>query len=180
MEGHNKKDVTEIYFVRTPVVCSLRFFFFCVKSIGMYTVGWSKRSSFVSAKALCNQSTTILNFRLRKALGDDEDWQSARDIIEEFYIFCKNRVTPVSRSMDASRMVTVNTVNAIKWVSLFLKHRETTKQLLVCSCLITTNANVKLAMDSFLKLYDPIKPFRVVSDSQNARKFVESVSFKTQ
>lgn len=149
------------------------FFFFYFKSIDMYTIGWSKRSSFVSAKELCNQSTTIFNFRLRKTLGDDEDWQSARDIIEAFYIFCRDCAKPFSLIMDASRLVTVDTVNAIRWVSLFLKHRETTKQLLVCSCLITTNENVKLAMDSFLKVYDPIKPFRVVSDSQSAKKFVE-------
>lgn len=139
----------------------------------MYTVGWCKRSSFVSAKELCNESITIFNFRIRKTLGDEEDWQSARDIIEEFYIFCRDLAKPFSLIMDASRLVTVDAMNAIRWVSLFFKHRETTKQLLVCSCLITRNANVKSGMDSFLKLYDPVKPFRVVPDSQLAREFVE-------
>ena len=141
----------------------------------VYSVGWSKRSAFVKAKELCHRSspTSIFYFEILKSTGDDDDWQSARDIIEEFYEFCRDNAKHFAIIMDASKLVYVDAMNGIRWVALFVKHKETTRQLLACTCLVTTNEYAKQGIDYFLTLYDPIKPFRVVSNLKVAREFVE-------
>jgi len=142
----------------------------------MYSIGWSKQSPFVSAKELCHSSnlTSTFYFEIVKSGGDDQDWQSARNIIEEFYEFCKESNKQFSIIMDASKLVDVDATNAIKWVALFLKHRDTSDQLLVCSCLVTTSERAKRAICYFLLLYSPVRPFSVLSDKKMARDFIES------
>lgn len=52
--------------------------------------------------------------------------------------------------MDASKLETVDILNAIQWIALFLKHKDTTSEFVTCSCLVTTSVNVKQGVDEIL------------------------------
>lgn len=139
-----------------------------------YSIGWSKVTQFVRAKELIKEKNSIFYFEVIKSVGDNEEWKIARTVIEEFYEFCKENKKQFSIIMDASKLEAVDITNAIQWIALFLKHKDTTSEFVTCSCLVTTSVNVKQGVDYFLKYYSPIKPFVVESTTTGARTFIES------
>ena len=79
---------------------------------------------------------------------------------------CESAYTSMQRpfvlAMDLMDMEEVSVPQALAWMAMFLRVMPTTKRFLVCTCACFP-PSLKNAVDLFLKLYDPVKPFLTCS-----------------
>lgn len=71
---------------------------------------------------------------------------------------------PFVLAMDLHLMGTLHPVDALQWMMMFFRVSETTKKHLICTC-ICASSTLDDAIQSFLHMYDPIKPFYSLNTS---------------
>jgi hypothetical protein len=79
-------------------------------------------------------------------------------LMYEFETMYTQYSQPFVLAMDLHLMGTLHPVDALQWMMMFFRVSETTKKHLICTC-ICASSTLDDAIQSFLHMYDPIKPF---------------------
>ena len=93
------------------------------------------------------------------------------DFVDECEKLYTSLCQPFILVFDLSFMGLIGPVEVYQWMTLFFKVKHITEQYLKCT-VVCMNDNLREPVNMFLKLYNPIKPFHVLYDSNYLTQFV--------
>lgn len=103
-----------------------------------------------------------------------EEWDAVKAHVQEAYDESRAAREFFSLLMDIRKMGILPLEYGKEWIQLFRDNAATTRELLCSSALVVSNPILLGAVNFFLSLYSPIKPFLVTSNSDAAKGHCES------
>lgn len=94
---------------------------------------------------------TVINER-----ASDGEFSRLIESAEEAY---RSRGHPFVLLLDLTRMNQIPLPQAMAWIDLFHRVMPITRERLICTCLCFRDDLVRAAVQLFLALYNPVKPF---------------------
>ena len=113
----------------------------------------------------------MLVLTVLKAQPTDAEFDECLRLTYEAYVTMPPQFVMI---FDLCRMTTLDIQRCKQWMSLFVRVKEVTRQNLVCTCIAYDGAMLRLAVEMFLRFYDPIKPFHVFSSREQCLAFARS------
>ena len=139
-----------------------------------YKVGWSSTCPFVKIKVLMNDRIVIFHMETTVDTFRDEEWHSLMQTVQDYYNHADCNGIEFRIIFDVRSMESVPISHGLQWIELFQKNRHITEKCVICTSMITSNKLVRDGVNFFLKFYSPIKPFKIFTDSKDAKEFCES------
>ena len=114
----------------------------------------------------------IFCVKVKKAnVENDEEFDNLISEIESLY----NKIEePFMLVLYLDKMNQITLPQAFAWMSMFMRVLNITKTFLKCT-FVSINSTLQEPVDMFLKIYNPIKPFRVFYDKESLKKEVEKM-----
>lgn len=127
-------------FIRSPCV-AVSFFFFTPHGM----------STFASV----TKSTHVLRVTAHRSHPFHNEFS---ELVHECETMYTQYSHPFVLAMDLHLMGTLHPFDALQWMMMFYRVAETTKEHLICTCILASST-LDDAINGFLQMYDPIKPF---------------------
>ena len=113
-----------------------------------------------------------LCIRVRQPACADNDFYDFADHVAETYVTMPHGFV-LSIDMMAMERLPLN--QALKWMTMFHKVADVTRERLVATCICFDDPLIKISTDLFLTLYNPIKPLHVFDSADACKLKVEQL-----
>ena len=111
---------------------------------------------FARVRASTTQNMLVLTV-LKPSCTDDE-FEECMELTRAAYLAMPAGFVMV---FDLCEMSLLSPRRYKQWLALFNSVRDVTERNLICTCVTYENALLQVAINVFLRLYDPVKPFHV-------------------
>lgn len=104
-----------------------------------------------------------LCIRVTKPACGDNEFHRFADTVAETYVKMPHGFV---LSIDMMKMERLPLNQALKWLTMFDKVSEVTKERLVATCICFNDPLVKISTDFFLNFYNPIRPLYIFDSTE--------------
>jgi hypothetical protein len=126
--------------------------------------------------ATINKSDHRLELCVLQPSCSDTEFSDFADRVAEVYVSMPPNFV---LSIDMMKMNRLPLQQAMKWMTMFHKVSDVTKERLVATCICFHDPLVKISTDLFLTFYNPIKPLHIFESSEEcedqAKKIVATL-----
>ena len=114
----------------------------------------------------------IITFTVLKSSPTREEWDISKKNILEWYDFLENNNVKAGLIFNLEELVYINPNYLIEWKQLFITNGERTKKNIIASAIIVDSSIIRQVVNLFFKMYDPIRPTRIVKNIEEAENFI--------
>ena len=98
----------------------------------------------------------------------DQEWAFAKHTMLDFYEAALCKGIRIAICFNLLQMGTLPIHRYQDWAALFKKNKDRTARCVEATCVVTGNALVRGAMNGFFLMYNPIRPFQMKADMNEA------------
>ena len=113
--------------------------------------------------------------RTNRAPTDDE-WDFTKRTMVSFYTSAIQSGTRFAILFDLCQMGMLPLSRFIDWSQLFLAHRASTEKCVICTALVTDSDVLRVAVNGFFTLYNPVRPLQFVKSVAEGEAWIGGVS----
>tara|TARA_A100001011_G_scaffold399597_1_gene509015 strand:+ start:1726 stop:2127 length:402 start_codon:yes stop_codon:yes gene_type:complete len=114
----------------------------------------------------------IITFTVLKGSPTREEWDVCKKNILEWYDYLENNNIKAGLIFNLQELVYINPNYLIEWKQLFITNGERTRKNIIGSAIIVDSDIIRQVLNLFFKIYDPIRPTRIVKNIQEAKNFI--------
>lgn len=123
--------------------------------------------------AKIHPSTTqnILVLTVLQSTCTDDEFEECMALTRAAYLNMPQGFVMV---FDLRKMSLLSAQQVTKWMELFNSVRDVTERNLLCTCVVHDSVLLQTAVNLFLMVYDPIKPFHVFTTRDECFNYARS------
>ena len=132
----------------------------------------TKENNFV----LFEFNNPVLYIKIKPNINPiDEDWDFCKKIMKSFFESAVIANYKLSIIFDLSNLDKLPSDKYKEWSNLFTTNKELTNLVVHKTSIITKKIFIKTAINAYFKIYDSVKPYKVVNSNIDALKYVTTV-----
>jgi len=132
----------------------------------------TKQNNFI----LFEFNNPILYIKIKQnIIPSDDDWDFCKKIINSFFESALIANYKLSLIFDLSNLNKLPSDQYKELSNLFTSNKELTNLVVHKTSFITNKIFIKTAINAYFKIYDSIKPYKVVNSNIDALKYVNTV-----
>jgi hypothetical protein len=116
----------------------------------------------------------VLIMETLKPTPTDEEWEFTKETLLSFYTDAFEKKYNFSLIFNLKDFYMTDIKKIRDWGELFTTNRETNKQVLTKSVLITDNIFFRYVLNMVLSVYPTSKPIKIVASLEEALEFINS------
>ena len=116
----------------------------------------------------------VLIMETLKPTPTDEEWKFTKETLLSFYTDAFEKKYKFSLIFNLKDFYMTDIKKIRDWGELFTNNRETNKQVLTKSVLITDNIFFRYVLNMVLSVYPTSKPIKIVASLEEAFEFINS------
>lgn len=118
----------------------------------------------------------IFRVNIKDAYPKEEEWEECKQGLENFYEAIKIKKVNFTILYDITNMGMLPFNYIKELVSLLMKHRDTSEELVIASIIIVNNKIVKNVVNSMFAMYPSARPIKFVNSMDEAKGIIEEYS----
>lgn len=122
-----------------------------------------------------NNYRLLINAKTKKPLNDDI-WNDTIKIMKSYYESAQKANFKFSILFDLRKLGLLPQKYYQEWANLFIASKKLTEQHIIATCIITNNKIMKTSINAFFVLYKTVRPFKFVSNLNDAETFLKKHS----
>ena len=131
--------------------------------------------SFENDFVNCYLNEKIFYIVVKKKLPDtDEEFEVLMNHIDNFYKACELSKTKVGMIMDTRLLGLLEMKYYQKFADYFSNNKEMCQKCIIASCIISDSSLITTLVNTFLKLYQSVRPVRLEYTIDKGLEFIAS------
>lgn len=117
----------------------------------------------------------LVNVKTKKPQSEDI-WKNTVNLMKSYYESAQKGNFRFSILFDLRKLGILPQRYYQEWANLFIESKKLTEKHILATCIITNNKILKASLNTFFMIYKTVRPFKFVSNLEDANQFLEKQS----